>query len=64
MNRPSGVPSDTVPNIRHSQKFILVDRYGMVRGFYDSDEDGLEALRIDALVIASIDDDSGPLARR
>ncbi|NOY27191.1 MAG: SCO family protein [Oligoflexia bacterium] len=41
-----------VPKIAHSERFLLIDAQGVVRGFYDSDEDGLQRLRQDALSLA------------
>ena len=35
------------PNILHSQKFILVDKKGHIRGFYDDDSQGLRQLMQD-----------------
>lgn len=33
-----------VPDILHSQKFVLIDATGDIRGFYDSTPEGLDAL--------------------
>ena len=33
-----------IPDILHSQKFVLIDADGDIRGFYSSDPDGLDAL--------------------
>ena len=35
------------PNILHSQKFILVDKKGQIRGFYDDNTQGLQQLMQD-----------------
>ena len=35
---------DTVPNIVHSEKFILVDQFGEIRGFYNDDPSGINQL--------------------
>ena len=35
---------DSPPNIMHSEKFILVDEYGYIRGFFDDDPQGINAL--------------------
>jgi cytochrome oxidase Cu insertion factor (SCO1/SenC/PrrC family) len=35
---------DGVPDILHSQKFILIDRRGHIRGFYRTDTEGEERL--------------------
>lgn len=43
---------DGVPQIAHSERFLLIDGGGIVRGFYPSDEDGLLRLRSDALRLA------------
>lgn len=32
------------PNIMHSEKFILLDEFGMIRGFYDDDPEGMNRL--------------------
>lgn len=40
------------PAIAHSERFLLVDATGSVRGFYSSDEEGMLALRRDALRLA------------
>ncbi|MEL6344670.1 MAG: SCO family protein [Myxococcota bacterium] len=37
-----------IPDILHSQKFVLIDGDGDIRGFYDSDPDTLESLWKDA----------------
>ena len=36
-----------VPDILHSDRFVLVDRDGDIRGFYRTDPEGLDALRAD-----------------
>ncbi len=40
--------SGEVPAIAHSERILLIDPAGVVRGFYPSDEDSLEQLRRDA----------------
>ena len=35
---------DSPPNITHSEKFILLDQYGYIRGFFDDDPEGLNQL--------------------
>ncbi|MCK6502892.1 SCO family protein [Myxococcota bacterium] len=40
------------PSIAHSERFLLVDAAGSVRGFYSSDEQGMLDLRRDALRLA------------
>lgn len=37
-------PTDDQPNIAHSEKFILLDQYGHIRGFFDDDPEGLNRL--------------------
>lgn len=39
--------SDTEINIMHSEKFILLDHFGHIRGFYDDDPEGLNRLLLD-----------------
>lgn len=41
-----------IPNIAHSERFLLIDAEGVVRGFYASDEDGLEQVLRDTLRLA------------
>ncbi len=41
-----------VPNIMHSQRFLLIDPMGGVRGLYSIDAEGLAALRHDARALA------------
>lgn len=41
-----------VPDILHSQKFVLVDRDGEIRGFYDSTPEGIDTLWDAALWLA------------
>lgn len=36
--------SDSVPNIAHSEKFVLLDEFGHIRGFFDDDPEGLNRL--------------------
>ena|GEM_PF-2640515 len=38
---------DDAPNILHSQKFILVDKKGFIRGFYDDNNKEIKRLLID-----------------
>jgi protein SCO1 len=44
---PAGAAGD-VPAITHSQRMVLIDATGQVRGFYETDQPGLDAL-VDAL---------------
>lgn len=37
-------PTDTTPNIVHSETFVLLDRYGVIRGFFPDDPEGLNRL--------------------
>lgn len=41
-----------IPNIAHSERFLLIDADNVVRGFYPSDEQGLLDLRRDAARLA------------
>ncbi len=41
-------PGDDVPDITHSQRMVLIDPAGRVRGFFPTDQPGLDAL-VDAL---------------
>jgi cytochrome oxidase Cu insertion factor (SCO1/SenC/PrrC family) len=41
--RPDGAGFD----IAHSERFVLVDRAGQIRGFYKTDEGGLDHLMRD-----------------
>lgn len=36
--------TDAPPNIIHSEKFILLDEYGYIRGFFNDDPEGLNRL--------------------
>lgn len=36
--------SDSVPNIAHSERFVLLDEFGHIRGFFDDDPEGLNRL--------------------
>ena len=38
---------DDTPNILHSQKFILIDKKGYIRGFYDDNNQEIKKLLID-----------------
>lgn len=40
-------------DIAHSQKFVLVDAKGQVRGFYSSDTDGINKMMIDLGLLAN-----------
>jgi cytochrome oxidase Cu insertion factor (SCO1/SenC/PrrC family) len=40
---PAGATGD-VPAITHSQRMVLIDPNGQVRGFYETDQPGLDAL--------------------
>ena len=35
---------DGVPNITHSEQFVLIDRFGMIRGFFHDDPSGINEL--------------------
>ena len=48
---------DDVPNILHSQRLVLVDAAGDVRGFYASDAEGLEQLWNDATLLVKLGGD-------
>ena len=48
-DRPDGAP----PEITHSQRLLLLDPAGQVRGFHPIDEAGLEALRAGVAAIAA-----------
>ncbi|MCB9781012.1 MAG: SCO family protein [Alphaproteobacteria bacterium] len=37
-----------IPNIAHSERFLLVDAQGVIRGYYRSDEEGLREVARDA----------------
>jgi len=39
--------SDNVYSFAHSQKFVLVDKNGSIRGYYSSDKDSINRLMID-----------------
>lgn len=41
-----------IPNIAHSERFLLVDAQGVIRGFYPSDEEGLAELARDSQHLA------------
>lgn len=41
-----------IPNIAHSERFLLIDADGVIRGFYRSDDGGLDQLRRDATRLA------------
>ncbi len=41
-------PGDPIGKIAHSERLLLIDSTGRVRGFYHSDNEGLEQLRHDA----------------
>ena len=38
--------SDSKPNIAHSEKFVLLDQYGYIRGFFNDDPEGLNLVKI------------------
>ena len=42
-------------DIAHSQKFVLVDREGNIRGFYSSDKQGINQLMIDLGLLANLE---------
>lgn len=43
----SMAPAENTPDIFHSEKFVLVDRMGRIRGYYDADPAGLKRLAKD-----------------
>jgi len=48
-----GLDTEGENAIIHSQKFVLVDSRGSIRGYYDSDStDAMDALRDDAIMLA------------
>jgi len=49
-----GVDTEGETAIIHSQKFVLVDGRGSIRGYYDSDStDAMDSLRDDAIMLAT-----------
>lgn len=46
------VQPDGTYNVVHSEKFVLLDATGSIRGFYSSDEEGLDNLARDASALA------------
>ena len=40
----SETTGEDVPNIRHSEKFVLVDQFGEIRGFFHDDPNGINKL--------------------
>jgi protein SCO1/2 len=41
-------------DIMHARYFVLVDRKGVIRGYYPSDQDGMTRLEHDAKVLAEL----------
>lgn len=48
----TGDPDDPIPNIAHSERFLLVDADAVIRGFYRSDDEGMRQLRADTVRLA------------
>ena len=46
------VNADGSYNVVHSEKFVLLDQTGALRGFYSADEEGLKQLSADAAALA------------
>lgn len=49
---PTAGQEEATPSIAHSERFLLIDATGSVRGYYPSDEEGMLNLRRDALRLA------------
>jgi len=43
---------DGILEIFHGERFVLVDAAGMIRGFYDANDEGIEAIVRDARLVA------------
>lgn len=39
--------ANNIMDVAHSNKFVLVDQYGRIRGYYSSDKDGINKMMID-----------------
>lgn len=45
-------PSPGIFSIFHGERFVLVDRDGVIRGYYEADDEGIEAILRDARTLA------------
>ncbi len=41
-------------SVFHGERFVLVDRQGMIRGYYEADDDGLDSLMRDVGILVNL----------
>jgi protein SCO1/2 len=44
MGKQASAPGSSLMTIFHGEKFVVVDREGNIRGYYDADEEGIRDL--------------------
>jgi protein SCO1 len=54
MGKEEMSPGSGLFSVFHGEKFVLVDREGMIRGYYDADDEGMNRLLRDVGVIVNI----------
>jgi protein SCO1/2 len=53
MGKEELAPGTGLFSVFHGEKFVLVDREGYIRGYYDADDEGIDALMRDAGLVAN-----------
>jgi protein SCO1/2 len=57
MDKNEDAPADDIMAITHGSKFVLIDRKGRIRGYYDDEEASVNRMLKDAAVIANVEQD-------